>query len=83
VPAIPYETLSQLQDSPVLNDSLDHFQSVEVENVQIIQEILCNSSIEETSQILSYFEPDNLDDIPDMEDFENQNLLIAEDPVNT
>lgn len=83
VPAIPYETLSQLQESPILNDSLDYFQSVEVENVQIIQEILSNNSTEESSQIISNFEPDSLDDIPDMDDFETQNLLITEDPVNT
>jgi len=81
VPAIPFETLSQLQESAVLNDSLDYFQSVEVENAQIIQEIVYNSPTEKSTQTFSNNETIDLDNIPDMEDFENQNLLIAEDPV--
>ena len=81
VPAIPYETLSQLQETPSLNTSLDHFQSVEVGNAQIIQEIVYKSPTEEITQTFSNNETVYLDNIPDIEDFDNQNLLIIEDPV--
>ena len=81
VPAIPYETLSQLQESSDFVDSTDHFQSVEVENSDIIEEII-HSPIESTGA-QKYFKNEFTDheEIPDMDDFENENLLLAEDPV--
>ena len=79
VPASPPETLSQLQESTEINDSLDHFQSIEVEIPQIIGE-MDNSQFEISS---IQIEPENFDDIPDMEDFDaDNNLIIANDPVS-
>lgn len=81
VPAIPHETLSLLQESSDSNDALDYFQSVNVEIPQNIQEIT-QATPEAVEDILDY-EAEDLDDIPDMEDFDNQNLLITDDPVTT
>ena len=80
VPAIPPETLSQLQESCDKNDALDYFQSVNVEIPQIIHEISQNTN--EVTEDSDDFCADDLDDIPDMEDFDNQNLLVTNDPVN-
>lgn len=81
VPAIPPETLSQLQESCDKNDALDYFQSVNVEMPQIIHEIsqISNEVTEDTDD----FSTNDLDDIPDMDDFDNQNLLVTNDPVNS
>ena len=80
VPAIPPETLSQLQESCDKNDALDYFQSVNVEIPQLIHEISENKS-EVFEESVDYGE-DDLDEIPDMEDFDNQNLLVSNDPVS-
>ena len=82
MPAIPWETLSMLQECPSYNDLLDHFQSVEVENAQFIQEITNFNLTDEPIKTIPNCDPIDLDYIPDIEDFENQNLLISEDPVN-
>lgn len=82
VPAIPFETLSQLQESSDTNDAPDYFQSVEVENSEIIEEIIHSPIEENGTQIYSNNELNDLDEIPDMDDFENENLLLTEDPVN-
>lgn len=62
------------------NDSLDQFQNIETGNGQIIQEIVCHSVTEEIT--INNNGLVDLDNIPDLEDFENQNLLITDDPVN-
>lgn len=80
MPAIPYETLSMLQETSDTNDSLDYFQSINFEIPQIIQEI-AQSNPDVVGDSIDY-ETEDLDDIPDMEDFENQNLLVTDDPVN-
>lgn len=80
VPAIPPETISLLQESSDPNDSLDYFQSVDVDIPQIIQEISQNAA-EIVEESIDY-EAEDLDDIPDMEDFDNNNLLITDDPVH-
>lgn len=79
VPAIPPEMLSKLQESSEISDSPDHFQNIDVELSQIIEEIKTNGA-ETTVSVTN--EPENFDDIPDIEDFENENLLITNDPVN-
>lgn len=81
VPAIPFETLSQLQESSDVNDSPDYFQSVEVENSEVIEEIIHSPTEITGTQVYSNNEPEDLDDIPDMDDFENENLLLTDDPV--
>lgn len=80
MPAIPHETISLLQESSDSNDALDYFQSVNAEIPQIIQEII-QTTPEIVEDILDYGTED-FDDIPDMEDFNNQNLLVTDDPVN-
>ena len=50
-----------------------------VEIPQIIHEISQNTT--EVTEDTDDFGANDLDDIPDMEDFDNQNLLITNDPV--
>ena len=59
---------------------MDYFQSVNVEISQIIQEIspISPEAIGGTADL----EFEDMDDIPDIEDFDNQNLLLTEDPVS-
>jgi hypothetical protein len=53
-----------------------------VENSEIIEEIIHSPIEENVTQIYSNNELNDLDEIPDMDDFENENLLLTEDPVN-
>lgn len=75
VPAIPYETLTQLQESDENNDSTDYFQSIELDKVQFIEEVFPSSAAKK-----SVHSHDD-EDIPDIDDFNDQNLLINNDPV--
>lgn len=69
-----------LQETSDTNDALDYFQSINFEIPQIIQEI-AQSNPDVVEDSIDY-ETEDIDDIPDMEDFENQNLLVTDDPVN-
>ncbi len=75
VPAISPETLSQLQESSEMNDALDFFQNIDVQVPQIVEEINIETITLDTNEV------ENFDGIPDIEDFENENLLITDDPV--
>lgn len=79
VPAIPYDTLTQLQESSEHNDSSDYFQSVGLDKVQFIEEVFHSPVSKQTAIAVESF--DDSEDIPDIEDFEDQNLLITNDPV--
>lgn len=79
VPAIPSDTLSQLNESLVDNNSSSEtFQSVSFDITDIIQEITYINP--DTS--LSHNYSENSDEIPDMDDFHSDNLMLANDPVS-
>ena len=79
MPAIPFETLTQLHETDGETESVDFFQSIELDKVQYIEEVYQNSVIKQEPLDIESIE-DN-ENIPDIDDFEDQNLLLTNDPV--
>ena len=80
VPAIPFDTLTQLQETDDGNISSDFFQNVDLDKVQFIEEV--NQSIVHNQVSLTDESNFDNENIPDIEDFEGQNILLTNDPVN-
>lgn len=79
VPAIPPETLSKLEEDQESSDSTDDFQNVRLGNLQQIQELTDYLQKLKSGSLTN--EDSDPDNIPDIETFNEQNIIISEDPV--